>query len=151
MCRHPLAATLGVLALLAVVGATPAEAGPRQTQTEATFVGYDAEAQRITVKVRRTGRGRGAAVPAQLKLKRGEEAAFNVKDGSSVLTSTIVKSKQGTRMQLQELQPGTKLLVFWVPDPKDGNARFARSISVYVHAHDWKGAKDAQLPAAAPE
>ena len=62
--------------------------------------------------------------------------------------ATIVKSKQGTRMGFDELTPGSKVFVFWVPDAKDENARFARSISVYVAAQDWKGARDAEVPAA---
>lgn len=151
MFRHPLAVSLFALGVLALLGSMPAEARQKQTQTEATFLAYDADAHTITVEVRRTGRGRGAKLPAHLKLKRGEQATFNVKEGGSVLTSTVVKSKEGTRMKLQQLEPGVKLFVFWVPDPKDDNARFARSISVYVAAQDWKGAKDAEVPAAAAE
>ena len=64
------------------------------------------------------------------------------------MTSTIVKSRKGTRMQFDQLQPGYKVFVFWIPDEKDENARFARSISIYVAAQDWKGARDAEVPAA---
>jgi len=50
--------------------------------------------------------------------------------------------------RIEDLRPGTKVFVFWVPDEKEDNARFARSISVYVAAQDWKGAQDADVPAA---
>jgi len=151
MLRHPLALCLGALGLLALLGTAPAEARQKQTQSEATFLSYDADAQTITVKVRRTGRGRGPKLPPQLQLKRGEEATFNVKEGGSVLSSTIVKSQEGTRMTFEELKPGVKVFVFWVPDEKDEDARFARSISVYVAAQDWAGAEDADAPAAAAD
>ena len=149
MLRRPLALGLAAIGTFALLGPTPAEARrPKQTQTEATFLGYDAEAHTITVKVRRTGRGKGPKLPPQLQVKRGQEVQFNVKEEGSVLSATIVKSKQGTRMGFDELTPGSKVFVFWVPDAKDENARFARSISVYVAAQDWKGARDAEVPAA---
>jgi len=150
MFRYPLVAVLAALGLLALLG-SPADAGQKQTQTEAMFVSYDAEAHTITVEVSRTGTGRGAKVPDHLRLKRGEQATFNVKESGSVLSATIVKSKEGTRMKFQELKPGVKVFVFWVPDEKDENARFARSISVYVAAQDWKGAEDAEVPAASAD
>jgi hypothetical protein len=63
MFRHPLAASVVALGLLALLGTLPAEARQKQTQTEATFLGYDASAHTITVEVRRTGRGRGPKLP----------------------------------------------------------------------------------------
>ena len=148
MFRHPLAASLAVLGLLAFLGTAPAEARQKQTQTEATFLSYDADAHTITVEVRRTGRGRGPKLPPQLRLKRGEQATFNVKESGSVLTSTVVKSKEGTRMSFQQLKPGVKLFVFWVPDEKDDTARFARSVSIYDAIQNWTNAEDAEVPAA---
>ncbi len=150
MFRHPLLALLSALCLLAALAPATAEAGrQRHTQTEAEFLSWDPEAHTITVKVRRTGRGKGPKLPPQLKIKRGEEVTFNVKETGSVLTATIVKSKEGTRMDFDQLVPGSKVFVFWVPDEKDADARFARSISIYVAAQDWKGAEDATPPAAA--
>ncbi len=151
MVRHPIAASLIALGVLALLAAAPAEARQKQTQTEATFLSYDAEAHTINVKVRRTGRGTGAKLPPQLRLKRGQEATFNVKESGSVLTATVVKSKEGTRMGFDQLQPGVKVFVFWVPDTKDENARFARSISVYTSAEEWAGSEEAELPAAAAD
>ena len=150
MFRHPLGALLAALCLLAVFEPALAEAGrQKQTQTEATFLSWDPDAHTITVKVRRTGRGKGPKLPEQLRIKRGQEVTFNVKESGSVLTSTIVKSKIGTRMDFASLTPGSKVFVFWAPDEKDENARFARSISIYVAAQDWKGAEDYTPPAAA--
>lgn len=151
MFRHPLAVSLAALGLLAFLGTAPAEARQKQTQTEATFLSYDADGHTITVEVRRTGRGTGPKLPPQLQLKRGKQATFNVKEGGSVLTATVVKSKEGTRMAFEQLKPGVKVFVFWVPDQKDGNARFARSVSVFVGAEEWVGSEnvEVELPAAA--
>lgn len=126
---------LAVLGMLAAFASEAAQARPRQTQTEAVFVSYDADASTITVKVSKPGKG--ARPPRNLKLKRGEQAVFKVKDGGSVLTSTVVKTVDGRRGAFADLEPGIKVFVFWVPDEKDENVRFARSISVYVPAQDW--------------
>ena len=148
MFRQPLVSLLVAVCLLAVVGPAPSEAGrKKQTQTEATFLSWDPDALTITVKVRRTGRGKGPKLPPQLRIKRGEEVTFNVKESGSVLSATIVKSKQGTRMDFDKLTPGSKVFVFWAPDEKDENARFARSISIYTAAEDWDGAEVVSPPA----
>jgi len=147
MSRHLLTTIPAALGLSILLGAAPAQAGPKQkqTQTEATFLSHDADAHTITVKVRKPGRSKA---PKALRLKRGEEASFNVKESGSVLTSTIVKSREGTRMNFEDLTPGVKIFVFWVPDEKKDDGRFARSIAVYVAAQDWGNAEDYQAPAA---
>ena len=150
MVPHPLVTSLAAFCLLAVFGPATAEAGrTKQTQTEATFLSWDAEAHTITVKVRRTGRGKGPKLSKKLRIKRGQEVTFNVKETGSVLTSTIVKSKEGTRMDFERLEPGSKVFVFWIPDETDETARFARSISIYVAAQDWGDARDVESPPAA--
>ena len=148
MCHHLLTTIPAALGLSILLGAAPAQSGPKQTQTEATFLSHDADSHTITVKVRQPGRGKA---PKALRLKRGKEASFNVKESGSVLTSTIVKSKEGTRMGFEDLTPGVKVFVFWVPDEKNDDARFARSISVYVAAQDWGNAEDYQAPASAAD
>jgi len=148
MSRHLLATIPAALGLSILLGTAPSQAGPKQTQTEATFLSHDADAHTITVEVRKPGRGK---VPKALRLERGEEASFNVKESGSVLTSTIVKSKEGTRMTFEDLTPGVKVFVFWVPDEKENAGRFARSIAVYVAAQDWGNAEDYQAPAAAAD
>ncbi|MGH0037946.1 MAG: hypothetical protein ACQGVK_23190 [Myxococcota bacterium] len=153
MSRHPLVASLAVFGLLALLATAPAEAGRKQsqTQTEATFLGWDADAHTITVKIRRTGRGKGPKLPPQLRIKRGEEVTFKVKETGSVLSRTVVKSKLGTRMSFEDLKPGAKVFVFWVPDQQDENARFVRSISVFLNAQDWAGTHEEIEPPAAAE
>lgn len=124
-------------ALLVTLGLAPgawAQAKSRQTETEAEFVGYDAEAGTVTLKIRKPGKG--ARPPRELKLRKGEEAQFNVKAEGSVLTRTTVKLQDGTAGSFDDLTAGRKVLVFWVPDPDDGKARLARSISVFVPAEE---------------
>ena len=85
---------IALCASIVVFATDPAQARPKQTQTEAAFVSYDADAQTITVKVLKPGKG--AKPPRHLKLRRGKNATFNVKESGSVLTATIVKDSQGT-------------------------------------------------------
>ena len=136
---------VAVFSVVAVFASNSAQARPKQTQTEATFVSYDAEAHTMTVKVVKPTKG--PKPPRHLLPKRGKEATFNVKESGSVLTATIVKSSEGTRAKFTDLTPGEKLIVFWVPDEKDENARFARSISVYRAPEDW--GKPEPVPASA--
>ena len=133
------------LVFLVALAPASAEARVRQTQTEAEFVSHDAEAHTVTVMVRKSGKG--AKPPRHLRLKRGKPATFNVKESGSVLTATIVKGDRGTRVSFDDLKPGVKLYVYWVPDAKDENARFARSLSVFVEAQDWGNAEDVPMPA----
>jgi hypothetical protein len=125
---------IATIGLVFAFTAPEALAKGKQTQTEAEFLSYDGEASTITVKVRKAGKG--AKPPRNLKLKKGKEAIFNVKSEGSVLTRTTVKLQDGTAGEFEDLQAGRKVQVFWVPDPKDENARFARSISVFVPAED---------------
>lgn len=126
--------SIAIFGLLGLGGPTPAVAQGKQIQTEAEFVSYNAEASTVTVKVRKPGKG--AQPPRNLRLRRGEEAEFNVKAEGSVLTRTTVKLDDGTAGSFEDLQPGRKLQVYWLPDPNDENARFARSISVFVPAEE---------------
>ena len=142
-----LSPAFALVAALALFASEPAQARPKQTQTEASFVSYDADAHTITVKVLKPARG--AKPPRHLRLKRGKEATFNVKESGSVLTATIVKDTQGTRAKFEDLSPGVKLNVYWVPDEKDENARFARSLAVYVAVQDWGNAEDVPADATA--
>jgi hypothetical protein len=151
MRHHLLPAIAAALGLFVLLGTAPAQARQNQTQTEATFLSHDTDAHTITVEVLTPRRSGGANPPKNLRLKRGEHATFNVKESGSVLTSTIVKSREGTRMTFEKLTPGVKVFVFWVPDEKDDSARFARSISVYVAAQDWGNAEDVEVPAAAAD
>jgi hypothetical protein len=137
-------AALGFLVALAPAAA---EARPKQTQTEAEFVSYDSEAHTVTVMVRKSGKG--AKPPRHLRLKRGKPASFNVKESGSVLTATIVKGADGRRASFDDLESGVKLYVYWVPDEKDEDARFARSLTVFVATEDWNNAEDVPIAASA--
>ena len=133
--------------LLASFAGEPAQARSKQTQTEAEFISYDSDAHTVTVMVRKPNKG--ARPPRHLRLKRNKPATFNVKESGSVLTATIVKNTQGTRASFDDLKPGVKLFVYWVPDEKDENARFARSLAVYNAVEDWGNAEDVPMAASA--
>jgi hypothetical protein len=125
-----------VLALL-VGGAFEARAQKEkgtQIETEAEFLRYDAAAHTITVKVIKPGKG--ATPPRELKLRQGQEAAFRVKEEGSVLSRTTVKLQSGVAGAFTDLEAGRKVRVFWIPDPNDKQARFARSVSVFVPAEE---------------
>lgn len=126
-------AALAVLGLL-LAGARASAQKSSQTETEGEFVRYDAEAGTMTIQVRKPGKG--AKPPRQLKLKKGKEGVFKVKAEGTVLTRTTVKLQNGTAGAFTDLEPGRKVLVFWITDPEDENARFARSVSVFVPAED---------------
>ena len=68
---------------------------------------------------------------AAAQLKVGQEAVFNVQPEGSVLsrTSVAVNGKKGA---LTDIKPGKTVLVYWVPDPKDAKAKFARKIDVIL-------------------
>jgi hypothetical protein len=101
-----------------------------QTETEAEFISFDLEASTITVKVRKPGKG--AKPPKHLKLKKGKQASFNVEQEGSVLKRTTVKLQSGMAGKFTDLKAGRRVLVFWLQDPNDDQARLARSISVFV-------------------
>jgi hypothetical protein len=126
---------LAALALLGLVGAAgDADAGKaRSTQTEATFLAFDAEKNVVTVKVKKPGKG--ATPPKHLKLRAGREATFNVEPTGSVLTRTSV-AINGRRGELSEIPAGKSVNIYWVPDPDDQQERFARKIDVFLPAEE---------------
>ena len=83
---------------------------------------FDAEAEQITVKVRKTGKGKDA----KKMLKKGKEAVFHVKPEGSVLTRTTVKVN-GKAGKLTDIPEGKRVMIYW--QAKDG-APHARSIDV---------------------
>jgi hypothetical protein len=105
----------------------------KSTQTEAKWVGFDLEAKTVTVKV--TKPGKGATPPKHLALKKGREASFNVKPEGSVLTRTSV-AINGKRGELSEIPAGKTVNVYWIPDPQDETARFARKIDLFIPAEE---------------
>ncbi len=123
--RHWVAA-VGILAAAALAGSLlpgTAHAG-KSTQTEAIWVSFDADGSTVTVKVKKPGSSKDAK-----RLKRGEEATFNVTISGSVLTKTTV-SVNGKRGELHEIPAGKTVNVYWRPDEKDDSKMFARKIDV---------------------
>ena len=128
-------ACTAVVTLLAVTALEArAQSKGTQIETEAEFLSYDAAAHTITVKVIKPGKG--ATPPRELKLRQGQEATFNVKEDGSVLSRTTVKLQSGVAGAFADLEAGRKVRVFWLPDPNDAKARFARSVSVFVPAEE---------------
>jgi hypothetical protein len=128
---------LAAVGLLAIVAA-PALAVPggKSTQTEAIWKSFDAEAQTVTVKVKKPGRGKDAKL-----LKRGREATFKVKVEGSVLVRTTV-AVNGKKGELHEIPEGKTVYIYWRPDEKDPKAKFARKIDVIFSQEEleerWK-------------
>ena len=111
---------------LGLAFATPAIAQSRKaksTQTEATWQGFDAETNTVTVKVKKPGRGKNAKL-----LKKNKEATFKVKPEGSVLTRTTV-AINGMKGEIKDIPAGKAVNVYWVPQ---GEAYFARKIDVVL-------------------
>jgi len=126
------------LAALAVV--CPLWAAPqahaqkaKSTQTEAVWIEFDAETSTVTVKVRKPGKG--AEPPRHLELRKGREATFKVKPTGSVLTRTSV-AINGRKGEITDIPAGKTVNIYWVPDPDDDQARFARKIDVFLPAEE---------------
>lgn len=125
-------AALAVACLLWVAPQAHAQKA-RSTQTEAVWVKFDAEANTVTVKVRKPGKG--ADPPRHLKLKKGREATFNVKPTGSVLTRTSV-AINGRKGDIADIPVGKTVNIYWIPDPDDDQARFARKIDLFIPAEE---------------
>ena len=105
----------------------------KSTQTEAVWVKFDPETNTATVRVREPGKG--ATPPRHLKLRKGREATFNVKPTGSVLTRTSV-AINGKRGELTDIPAGKRVNIYWIPDPDDDQARFARKIDLFIPAEE---------------
>ena len=105
----------------------------KSTQTEAVWVKFDPETKTVTVRVREPGKG--AKPPRHLVLRKGREASFNVKPEGSVLarTSVAINGKKG---ELADIPTGKRVNIYWIPDPNDDQARFARKIDMFVPASE---------------
>ena len=119
--------------LLAVGSTTATAAKSKSTQTEATWISFDAENNTVKVKVKKPGVG--AKPPKHLKLKKGKEAEFNVIPTGSILkrTSVAINGKKGA---LTDIPSGKTVNIYWVPDPNDDKARFARKIDLFKTAEE---------------
>ena len=122
-----IAAGAFVLALGAAPDAQAQKA--KSTQSEGKWIGFNPEDNTVTVKV--TKPGKGAKPPKELKLKKGREASFNVKPPGSVLTRTSV-AINGKKGEMADIPAGKTVNIYWIPDPDDDQARFARKIDVFL-------------------
>ena len=126
-------ATALAFAVVAVAAfATTAEAKPKSIQTEAKWIKFDAAAETVTVKVRKTGK---KSKDKALQLKKGKEATFNVIPGGSIMTRTSV-AINGMKGSLEEIPAGKTVNVYWLPDPKKPGERFAKKIDVILSEED---------------
>lgn len=109
----------GALALaLAALLAGPASAQPKPTITnEAEFLGYDAEAKTVEVKI--TGPGKGKDKDLRKVFRSGQKATFNVKPEGPVISATIVKIN-GKREDIEALPVGKTINIRWREGAKEG-------------------------------
>ncbi len=124
-------AALAALALATFVSAAPATAQPKSksVQSEAEWINFNPCDNTVTVKVKKAGTG--GKPPKELKLKTGQEAAFNVKPEGSILVRTSV-AINGRKADITDIPAGKTVNVYWIPDEKDPSKRFARKIDVIL-------------------
>ena len=124
-----LTVALGVAGLATAVHA---QGNQKSVQNEAEFVKYDEAASNVVVKILKKGKGNTALMKQfDDKVKNGKETTFNVIPTGSVLarTSVAVNGKKG---EIKDLQPGKRVLIYWVEDPKKKGELFARKIDVVL-------------------
>lgn len=142
---------LRLLLVLAVagffMGVAPAEVGAakaKSIKTEAFFVSLDTENKTMEVRVKKTG---SKPKNKKLRLKIGKEATFNVKPEGSILKRTSV-SLDGQRSDINEIEPDQFLFIYWVPDEKNPDQRFARKIDLVLTEDQLDERNAARLEAA---
>jgi len=136
-----------LMSVLLVLGPGAGIAAAKKTKsikTEGTFRSYDAEAKTLEIKVKKKGKK-----PANkaLRVKTGKRATFNVKPEGSVLTRTSV-TLDGKRADINEIEKGQFLIIYWVPDEKDPDSRFARKIDMVLSEAEMDARNKARLEAA---
>ena len=136
-------ATTGVTALALAFAFTiassdraHAKAKVKSVQTEAVWVAFDAEAKTVTAKVKKPGRGKQAKV-----LKKNKEATWAVVPEGSVLVRTTV-AVNGVKGELGDIPAGKTVNIYWRPDEKDPEVKFARKVDVIFSREEleerWK-------------
>ena len=121
--RRALAIFATVAFAFAFAGGAPADAAKaKSTSNEAKWVQYDEGTSTVTVKILKKGKG-----PNKKLVKKGKEVTFNVIPTGSVLKRTSV-AINGVKGELTDIQPGKKVLIYWVPDPNKDGELFARKI-----------------------
>lgn len=114
-----------------MVDTAEAQKKTKSTKTEAKFISYDADTKTLTVKVLKSGK---RPKNRKLSMKRGKKATFKIKPDGSILVKTSVTA-DGMRSSIDEIPDNKTLNIYWVPDEKDPDVRFARKIDmVYTDA-----------------
>ena len=121
-----LAAMALAIVFTASVAADAQARGGKSIQTEAEWIKFDPQANTVTVKVKKPGRGKDAKL-----LKRNKQAVFAVKPEGSVLTRTTV-AINGVRSEISDIPEGKTVNVYWRPDEKDPSILRARKIDVIM-------------------
>lgn len=116
----------------------------KSIKTEAFFVSLDPDTNVMEVKVKKTGK---RPKNKKLKLKTGKSASFNVKPEGSVLKRTTV-ALDGQRVDIGEIEENQFLFIYWVPDEKDPDKRFARKIDLVLTDEQMDARNDARMEAA---
>lgn len=114
---------LAVLLALAFAPTAFAEKS-KSTQSEATWVSYDAATKNVVLKIDKPGKG-----PNRKMMKKNKEVPFRVVPEGSVLKRTSV-TVNSQRAEITDIPAGKKVLVYWVPDPENDGGFFARKIDV---------------------
>jgi hypothetical protein len=115
-----------------VASAAYAQGNQKSVQNEAQFVKYDEATSTVVVKIMKKGKGNNALLKQfEEQVKNGKDATFNVIPTGSVLTRTSV-AVNGVKGEMKDLQPGKRVLIYWVEDPKKKGELFARKIDVVL-------------------
>ena len=115
-----------------IASAAYAQGNQKSVQNEAQFVKYDEATSTVVVKIMKKGKGNGALLKQfEEQVKNGKDATFNVIPTGSVLTRTSV-AVNGVKGEMKDLQPGKRVLIYWVEDPKKKGELFARKIDVVL-------------------
>jgi len=119
-------AAVTAVALFAAAPSALAAKNQKSTSNEAKWVSYDATAKTVVVEILKPGKG-----PNRKMIKPGAEITFNVIPTGSILTRTAV-AVNGVKGELTDIQPGKRVLIYWVPDPNKDGEYFAKKIDVVM-------------------
>ena len=135
--NHPsrtFALPLAILALLAFafVAAPAGAEKSKSVQNEAEFRELRRGEQHRRRQDHEEGQGNKKLLKAhKTDVKKGKEVTFNVIPTGSVLKRTSV-AINGVKGEMTDLQPGKRILIYWIEDPNKEGELFARKIDVVL-------------------
>lgn len=123
--------------IAAALASAPALTAEKTTQTEASWIAYDAATRTAKVKITKPGTG-----PNKGMLKRNQEVSFRVVPEGSVLKRTSV-AINGMKGEITDIPTDKRVNIYWLPDPEVKDGFFARKIDVVrsVEEIDKEGAE----------